>query len=84
MLALLVFSYACCGIGVWFGWYLRGRRDDRMSAVLVERAQKWRRLSESLGTVRLLDEWTTVSYASPFNDEPRTARIRVTAQDSTE
>lgn len=35
MLALLVFAYACCGIGVWFGWYLRGRRAARPAPIVV-------------------------------------------------
>lgn len=35
MIALLLFSYACCALGVWFGWYLRGRRPAKPAAIIV-------------------------------------------------
>lgn len=35
MIALLLFSYACCALGVWFGWYLRGRRSVKPVPIIV-------------------------------------------------
>ena len=70
MLALLVFSYACCGIGVWFGWYLRGRRPVRIPLTVV--------YGDALSG-------SPASRRARADEIVRRAHLRiVTAQDSTE
>ena len=81
MLALLLFSYACCAVGVWFGWYLRGRRRRRRAsdATAIEIS------ALAPGEHPVLK----IVYGNAFADGARRAREIVahalgTAQDSTE
>lgn len=75
MIALLLFSYACCALGVWFGWYLRGRRVARDRV----------RAQAAVAAFRPVQ----IVYGDPFaDDSPRDRRERaaqiLAAQDSTE
>lgn len=78
MIALLLFSYACCGIGVWFGWYLRGRRVQRTADFTVPRGTTLYVNGTAQPTI---GQWT-IDWSQEAVDEllGRT----VTAQDSTE
>lgn len=79
MIALLLFSYACCALGVWFGWYLRGRRVAR------DRVRAQAAVAAAVAAFRPVQ----IVYGDPFaDDSPRASRERaaqiLAAQDSTE
>ena len=67
MLALLVFSYACCGVGVWFGWYLRGERERRKAAQQADTARKWEALSASMNTLQVGAEFQRIADTTFIN-----------------
>lgn len=82
MIALLIFAYACCALGVWFGWYLRGRYGR------YRLFGKSGRVNQD-GSVTWTFEWSHKEPAAVYGDSPRTrqnraAQILTEAQDSTE